>query len=89
MWEIEVKRASGKLRAPPDIAQLSDESGFERLAISFEHACEAGRLPRRHGDPFDRMLVAQAQIEGLTLATADEKLGQYDVPILAVRPQAP
>lgn len=61
-----------------------DESGFERLAISFEHAREAGRLPLLHGDPFDRMLVAQARLEGMTLATADRTIQRYDIPVLNV-----
>lgn len=68
------------------MAGLVDESGFERLDISYEHACEAGRLPLLHGDPFDRMLVAQARLEGLTLATADPKIKRYDVPVLQVTP---
>jgi PIN domain nuclease of toxin-antitoxin system len=54
------------------------------LAIDFEHAREAGRLPLLHGDPFDRMLVAQARLEGMTLATADERIQRYDVPVLNV-----
>jgi PIN domain nuclease of toxin-antitoxin system len=84
IWEIEIKRALDRLRAPEDTAALVDESGFERLAISFEHAREAGQLPLFHGDPFDRMLVAQARLEGMTLATADETIQRYDVPVLNV-----
>jgi PIN domain nuclease of toxin-antitoxin system len=84
VWEIEIKRAIARLRAPEDVAGLVEQSGFNPLAISFEHAREAGRLPLLHGDPFDRMLVAQARVEGLTLATADTGIGRYDVPVLAV-----
>ncbi len=84
VWEIEIKRALGRLHTPADVAGLVDESGFERLSITFEHASAAGRLPLLHGDPFDRMLVAQARVEGLTLATADEQLQRYDVQTLAV-----
>jgi len=84
IWEIEIKRALGRLRAPDDVVGLVDESGFERLAIDFEHAREAGRLPLLHGDPFDRMLIAQARLEGMTLATGDETIRRYDVPVLAV-----
>lgn len=84
VWEIEIKRALGRLRAPDDIAARVDDSGYERLTITFEHAAEAGRLPRHHGDPFDRMLVAQARLEGLTLVTADESIRRYDVPVLDV-----
>ncbi|MGH9113000.1 MAG: type II toxin-antitoxin system VapC family toxin [Acidimicrobiales bacterium] len=82
-WEIAVKRALGKLKAPPDLASAVAESGFDALAIAFDHAVAAGDLPRHHDDPFDRMLVAQAQAEHLTLATADHRIDPYDVPILA------
>jgi PIN domain nuclease of toxin-antitoxin system len=84
IWEIEIKRALARLRAPQDVAGLVEDSGFERLAISFEHAREAGRLPPLHGDPFDRMLVAQARLEGMTLATADARIRSYDVAVLDV-----
>jgi PIN domain nuclease of toxin-antitoxin system len=84
VWEIEIKRALGRLRAPDDVAGLVDESGFERLPITFEHAREAGRLPLLHGDPFDRMLVAQARVEALTLASADAAIRRYGVPALDV-----
>jgi PIN domain nuclease of toxin-antitoxin system len=84
IWEIGIKRALGKLQAPEDVIEHSDESGFERLPITFEHAREAGRLPLLHGDPFDRILVAQARVEGLTLASADAAIKQYDVPVLDI-----
>lgn len=86
IWEIEIKRAHGRLHAPPDVIALVDGSGFERLPISLEHAREAGSLPALHKDPFDRMLVAQAHLERMTLATADARLGRYGVPVLAVAP---
>jgi PIN domain nuclease of toxin-antitoxin system len=86
VWEIEIKRALNRIRAPDDVEGLVDASGFEPLAITFEHAREAGRLPLHHGDPFDRMLVAQARIEGLVLMTADEQISRYDVPVMAVGP---
>jgi PIN domain nuclease of toxin-antitoxin system len=84
IWEIEIKRARGRLRVPDDVVQSVDERGFERLAITFEHAREAGRLPPLHADPFDRMLIAQARLEGMTLATGDEAIWRYDVPVLKV-----
>lgn len=86
VWEIEIKRAAGKLAAPGDVEALVDESGFERLSIDFIHAREAARLPLVHNDPFDRLLIAQARIEGMTLATADAVIPLYDVPIFAARP---
>jgi PIN domain nuclease of toxin-antitoxin system len=86
IWEIEIKRATGRLVAPDDPVGLVRDSGFVPVPMTFEHAVEAGRLPMLHGDPFDRMLVAQARIEGLTLATADAVIGRYDVPTLLVAP---
>lgn len=78
-WEIEVKRARGRLDAPDDLAGLLVEQGFRELPLSLAHAVGAGRLPRHHDDPFDRALVAQAQAEGLRLVTADRRLETYDV----------
>jgi PIN domain nuclease of toxin-antitoxin system len=84
IWEIEIKRALGRLIAPGDMIERVDASGYERLPITFEHAREAGRLPLLHGDPFDRILVAQARTEGMTLASADAVLQRYDVSVLEV-----
>jgi PIN domain nuclease of toxin-antitoxin system len=83
VWEIAVKRALGKLEAPPAVfAQLAEE-GFRELPITWPHAILAGDLPPHHRDPFDRMLVAQAELEGLTVVTRDERIGRYGVPTLA------
>jgi PIN domain nuclease of toxin-antitoxin system len=84
IWEIEIKRALGRLQAPGNMIECVDASGYERLPITFEHAREAGRLPLLHGDPFDRILVAQARAEGMTLASADAALQRYDVEVLEV-----
>jgi PIN domain nuclease of toxin-antitoxin system len=84
VWEIEIKRALGRLRAPDDVAGLVDEAGFTRLAITFDHGIAAGRLPALHRDPFDRMLVAQALADGLVLATADATLAGYGPAVLEV-----
>ena len=82
VWEIEIKRSAKRLNAPEDLLEMVEESGFERLPITLEHALAAGRLPLHHRDPFDRMLVAQARLEGLTLATADAGLSAYGVPLI-------
>ena len=58
------------------------DNRFSELPITFRHGTTAGRLPLHHGDPFDRILVAQAQVEGLTLVTRDASLGAYDVELL-------
>lgn len=84
VWEIEIKRASGRLIAPRDVAERALEQGFEPVPIRFDHAAAAGLLPLHHRDPFDRMLVAQARVEGMTLATADATLSAYDVPLFEV-----
>ncbi len=67
----------GKLEAPADLRGAVDASGFSPLGIKLEHALTAGALPRRHDDPFDRMLIAQAQHEGLALVTCDRQISEY------------
>jgi len=84
IWEIEIKRARGRLTAPVDVTERALREGFVALSITLAHAREAGRLPLHHRDPFNRMLVAQARLEGMTLATADATLSAYDVPLLEV-----
>lgn len=83
VWEIEIKRALGKLRAPDDIKTAIDACAFESLPITFDHAIEAARLPPHHHDPFDRMLIAQAAVEHLVIVTRDSAFFSYDVAILA------
>jgi PIN domain nuclease of toxin-antitoxin system len=81
-WEIEIKRALGKLDAPDDLADALAAGGYRPLPVSILHATIAGRLPPHHRDPFDRMLVAQAKLEGLTIVTGDRRIAGYDVPVL-------
>ena len=81
-WEAAIKAALGRLRYPDTVESGAEASGFEKLSITLSHAERAGQLPRHHADPFDRMLVAQAQAEGLTLVTRDRRLQRYEVPIL-------
>jgi PIN domain nuclease of toxin-antitoxin system len=82
IWEIAIKRASGKLDAPADLLDKVAAVRFIELGITFAHATIAGALPPHHRDPFDRMIVAQAQSEGLTVVTRDERIAAYDVPVL-------
>jgi PIN domain nuclease of toxin-antitoxin system len=82
-WEMSIKTGLGKLRAPDDLSSELDANGFLRLAISIEHALRAGALPPHHRDPFDRMLVAQAELESLTIVTRDQRFEPYAVPLLA------
>jgi PIN domain nuclease of toxin-antitoxin system len=82
IWEVAIKQAMGKLLEPAGLPERIQRSGFTPLPISFEHAIAAGRLPMIHRDPFDRMLVAQAQCENLTLVTRDENCRRYEVAVL-------
>jgi len=81
-WEIAIKSNLGKLHAADVVASLPRilfEKGFRRLAISMDHALRAGMLPRHHRDPFDRMLVAQAQALNCPIVSADPILDSYGV----------
>ncbi|HOP15877.1 MAG: type II toxin-antitoxin system VapC family toxin [Chromatiaceae bacterium] len=78
-WEISIKKSIGKLDAPDDLDAIAEEEGFEKLPISFFHGEHAGELPQHHRDPFDRMLVAQSQAEGLEIITADSAIANYAV----------
>lgn len=82
VWEIAVKRASGKLVAPGDIAEWIEQSSFGDLPIEVEHANASAELPGHHNDPFDRLLIAQAQLEGLTLLARDDRIDKYGVNVL-------
>lgn len=81
-WEAAIKVSLGRLELPDSIEAGVLASGFEKLLITFSHAERAAGLPTHHRDPFDRMLVAQAQAEGLILVTHDRLLESYDVEIL-------
>lgn len=78
-WEISIKKGLGKLTAPDDMDAIVEDEGFLKLPILLFHGDQAGLLPAHHKDPFDRMLIAQAQAEGLTLVTCDEKILQYNI----------
>jgi PIN domain nuclease of toxin-antitoxin system len=83
MWEMAIKSALGRLRFPMDrMTEIVAEMGFDALSMTMAHALEAGSLPRHHDDPFDRMLIAQARLDGLTLVTRDRQFASYDVAIL-------
>jgi PIN domain nuclease of toxin-antitoxin system len=82
-WEISIKKALGKLAAPDDLEQQVRHGGFSPLPISIAHGVAAGQLPHHHEDPFDRMLIAQALAEGLTIVTRDKRFGDYGVGLLA------
>lgn len=78
-WEIEIKRGLGKIDLPNDWPAHIEEQGFVWLPISWKHAQQLSLLPDIHRDPFDRMLVAQAKSEQLTLISYDKSVRQYGV----------
>lgn len=84
-WEISIKRAMGKLSVPDDMHTIIEEEGFKELPISLYHGDQAGQLPGFHKDPFDRMLIAQAQSEGLILVTQDQDISKYSVRTMLAR----
>jgi len=82
LWEIAIKRRIGKLSAPDELPARLGSQGFVEFPVTGEHAWAAGALPLHHRDPFDRLLVAQAQLEHLVLVTADRRLAAYGVATL-------
>lgn len=81
-WEIAIKRSLGKLDAPEDLEGAMAASRFLPLPVTVPHALAVARLPDHHRDPFDRLLVAQAQHEGIRLVSRDPALKPYDVQLL-------
>lgn len=81
-WEAVIKTQLGKLRFPGSFSAAVTASEFTRLDISFAHVEAVRDLARHHADPFDRLLVAQATVEGLTIVTADRQLEPYRIPVI-------
>jgi PIN domain nuclease of toxin-antitoxin system len=81
-WEVAIKRSKKRLRAPDDLGDAVEAHQFQLLPVMLRHTKAIGSLPNHHGDPFDRMLVAQAIIDGLTLVTSDRALRRYPVATL-------
>ncbi len=79
VWEAGLKQTTGRLDLPRQLDDLGRSGGFVELPISWAHARVAAELPRLHGDPFDRMLVAQAVLEDLVIVTRDSLIRQYPV----------
>nr|WP_246345336.1 type II toxin-antitoxin system VapC family toxin [Conexibacter arvalis] len=82
VWEVAIKRSLGKLRAPSDFAATLVRGGVRELPVSAAHATVVEQLPWHHRDPFDRMLVAQATVEGATLVSRDGALASYGLPVV-------
>jgi len=83
-WEISIKKRNGKLTGPDNIDRVVEQERFNKLPISLIHGEAAGQLPDHHKDPFDRMLIAQALKEKLTILTTDEKIQHYDAAVVMV-----
>jgi len=81
-WEIAIKKAAGRLEAPDNLLEAVEANNFDTLAITADHALAAGALPVHHSDPFDRMLIVQSQMEGLTLVSIDKRFPHYQVELL-------
>jgi PIN domain nuclease of toxin-antitoxin system len=82
LWEIAIKSGLGKLQAPKDLPERVQDLGFELLPITIEHAWRVRDLPNHHRDPFDRLLIAQAQTESLPIITADAAFADYDLTVV-------
>jgi PIN domain nuclease of toxin-antitoxin system len=79
IWEIAVKRSQGRLTVPEPLLEVIEREGFTWLLVSPVHAWAVSELPLHHRDPFDRLLIAQAQIEDVAIVTADSHFDAYDV----------
>ncbi len=82
VWEAAIKRGLGKLDAPADLLPQLERAGVEVLPITARHADLVASLPPHHRDPFDRLLVAQATLEGLPLVSDDNSIRRYDVEVI-------
>jgi PIN domain nuclease of toxin-antitoxin system len=82
VWEIAIKRALGKLVVPDEYLSTLLDAGVRPLPVSVAHAAAVERLPPHHRDPFDRMLISQADIEGAAIVSRDDALRPYDVQLI-------
>jgi|SRR5689334_20831914 len=82
IWEVAIKRRLGKLDAPDDLLHQLERAGVDLLPITPRHADRVGTLPMHHRDPFDRLLVAQAEVDGLALVTAEAELSDYGIELV-------
>jgi PIN domain nuclease of toxin-antitoxin system len=82
VWEVAVKISVGKLTVPPSFYRLLYEQGLSPLSVTDRHARLVADLPMHHRDPFDRLLVVQAQVERMSILSSDVKLHAYDVDVI-------
>lgn len=81
-WELGIKEAKGRIRLPDAFDQQVIDAGFEWLPIGIDHVAALRDLPPHHGDPFDRIMIAQARSEHLTLVSTDGMFARYDVDVI-------
>lgn len=84
IWEIRIKQAVGKLVLPPNFRNVLDQEAFQSLPVTAEHAHALEDFPFHHRDPFDRILIAQARIEGFTIMTHDPVFSKYKIPLITL-----
>ena len=82
VWEVAIKTSLGKLTAPPAFAQTFLQGGALPLSVTIEHAERVATLPWHHRDPFDRVLVAQALVEGAVVVSHDAAIAAYGAPVV-------
>ena len=81
-WEAAIKQGTGKLRLADPFRWMIEDSGFDELPVTLRHTEHVALLPAHHTDPFDRMLIAQARVEGATIVTHDPQFERYDIPVM-------
>jgi PIN domain nuclease of toxin-antitoxin system len=84
-WEIAIKEGLGKLRTTRRPIEAVAEGGFTPLPVTFDHAAAVSVLERHHNDPFDRLIIAVAQVEQLTIVTSDDQFNRYNLPLIDAR----
>jgi PIN domain nuclease of toxin-antitoxin system len=82
IWEMRIKQGIGKLDLPDDFEEVVDDQAFSKLPVTVDHANAIVRLPAIHRDPFDRMLVAQAVVEEMTIVTRDRNIAEYGIDVV-------
>jgi PIN domain nuclease of toxin-antitoxin system len=78
-WEMAIKKSLGKLESPSNLEEVVQDAGFVTRMVTFSDCECLSSLPRHHRDPFDRMLVAQATVDGIPIVTCDEQIAQYRI----------